>query len=73
MSDELEPKGGRGREKGVRPKHGAGRAHASEQPFPYPLKREFVEPEWTRLPGFADVTVEQWESAQWQRAHTVKN
>lgn len=73
MSDELEPKGGQGREKGVRPKHGAGRAHASGQPFPYPLKREFVEPDWIRLPGFADVTVEQWESAQWQRAHTVKN
>ncbi len=73
MSDEQEPKGGPGREKGVRPKHEAGRAHASEQPFPYPLKREFVEPDWTRLPGFADVTVEQWENAQWQRARTVKN
>ncbi|MGH2528165.1 MAG: KamA family radical SAM protein [Actinomycetota bacterium] len=73
MSDEQERSGERERERGGRPKHVAGKAHAAEQPFPYPLKREFVEPDWTRLPGFTDVTVEQWESAQWQRAHTVKN
>jgi WD40 repeat protein len=48
-------------------------AHAAHQPFEYPLRREYVEPDWTRLPGYADVTTEQWESAQWQRAHTVKN
>ena len=35
--------------------------------------REYVEPDWTRLPGYRDVTTEQWETAQWQRAHTVKN
>jgi lysine 2,3-aminomutase len=51
----------------------AGRAHAADQPFPYPLKRAFVEPDWTRLPGYVGVTREEWESAQWQRAHTVKN
>jgi lysine 2,3-aminomutase len=56
-----------------RPKREIGRAHASEQPFEYPLRREYLEPDWTRLPGFRDVTREQWESAQWQRAHTVKN
>ncbi|HLA93977.1 MAG TPA: lysine 2,3-aminomutase, partial [Actinomycetota bacterium] len=50
-----------------------GRAHAAEQPFEYPLKREYVEPDWTRLSGFADVTTEQWGSAQWQRAHSIKN
>ena len=33
----------------------------------------YVEPDWTRLPGYRDVTKEQWESAQWQRAHSVKN
>jgi lysine 2,3-aminomutase len=61
-------------EKGkARPKRKAGKAHAAEQPFRYPLEREFVEPDWTRLPGFRDVTKDQWESAQWQRAHTVKN
>ena len=48
-------------------------AHATSQPFPYPLRRAYVEPDWTRLPGYRDVTREQWGSAQWQRAHTVKN
>jgi lysine 2,3-aminomutase len=56
-----------------RPRHESGKAHAAEQPFPYPLKREFVEPDWARLPAYAGVTSEEWESAQWQRAHTVKN
>lgn len=49
------------------------RAHAVEQPFPYPLQREWVEPDWRRLPGYADVSAAEWESAQWQRAHSVKN
>jgi lysine 2,3-aminomutase len=57
----------------VRPVREPGRAHAAEQPFQYPLRREYVEPDWTRLPGYADVTEEQWRSAQWQRAHTIKN
>src|SRR5438128_5348047 len=57
----------------ARPGHRDARAHASEQPFRYPLEREFVEPDWARLPGYRGVTTEQWESAQWQRAHTVKN
>ncbi len=51
----------------------AGKVHATEQPFTYPLKREFVEPDWRRLPGYKDVTREEWESALWQRRHTVKN
>jgi lysine 2,3-aminomutase len=56
-----------------RPGHRETRAHAAEQPFHYPLPGEFVEPDWTRLPGYRDVTADQWESAQWQRAHSVKN
>src|SRR6185503_18198241 len=56
-----------------RPRHEAGHAHAADQPFEYPLRREYVEPDWRRLPGFRDITKEQWESAQWQRAHTIKN
>src|SRR6266511_3075911 len=56
-----------------RPSHRAAHAHAAPQAFRYPLEREFVEPDWTRLPGYQDVTREQWESAQWQRAHCVKN
>jgi lysine 2,3-aminomutase len=57
----------------ARPKREVGRAHATEQPFEYPLRREYVEPDWTRLSGFAEVTTEQWGSAQWQRAHSIKN
>ena len=56
-----------------RPGQREARAHAADQPFTYPLQREFVEPDWTRLPGYQGVTAEQWESAQWQRAHSVKN
>src|SRR5947208_17168220 len=56
-----------------RPSHREPAAHAASQPFVYPLQRELVEPDWRRLPGYRDITAEQWESAQWQRAHTVKN
>ena len=57
----------------ARPGHRDPHARVAEQPFSYPLTRPFVEPDWRRLPGFRDVTREEWESAQWQRAHTVKN
>jgi lysine 2,3-aminomutase len=43
-----------------------------EQPYAY-RRRELVEPDWTRLPGWREVTAEDWASAQWQRAHCVKN
>ena len=39
-----------------------------EQPYQY-QRRELAEPDWRRLPGWARVTREEWESAQWQRAH----
>src|SRR6266571_1014874 len=42
------------------------------QPYEY-RRQALVEPDWTRFPGWRDVTREQWESAQWQRAHCVKN
>src|SRR5256712_2084477 len=51
----------------------AGKVHTSEQPFKYPLEREFLEPDWRRLPGYKDVTAAEWEAALWQRRHTVKN
>src|SRR5580692_6465031 len=51
----------------------AGKVHAGEQPFTYPLKRESVEPDWRRFPGYKNVTQEEWETALWQRRHTVKN
>jgi lysine 2,3-aminomutase len=43
-----------------------------EQPYEY-TARPLVEPDRRRLPGFAAVTEQEWRSAQWQRAHCVKN
>jgi lysine 2,3-aminomutase len=43
-----------------------------EQPYEY-RAHPLVEPDWRRLPGFAHVPEGQWRSAQWQRAHCVKN
>nr|BFF26283.1 hypothetical protein GCM10025732_42480 [Glycomyces mayteni] len=43
-----------------------------EQPYQY-RRRELVEPDWTRFPGWTDVTEADWASAQWQRVHCVKN
>ena len=43
-----------------------------DQPYAY-QRRELTEPDWRRFPGWAGVTAAQWESAQWQRAHCVKN
>ncbi len=43
-----------------------------EQPYTY-TRRELVEPDWRRLPGWRDATEAQWADAQWQRAHCVKN
>ncbi len=43
-----------------------------EQPYRY-TPVELVEPEWTRFPGWKQVTSAEWQSVQWQRAHCVKN
>ena len=45
---------------------------AGEQPYEY-VRRELVEPDWRRFPGWRDVTEAQWRDAQWQRVHCVKN
>ncbi|WP_018656395.1 KamA family radical SAM protein [Actinomadura flavalba] len=42
------------------------------QPYAY-RRAPLTEPDWRRLPGWRDVTAAEWESAQWQRAHCVKN
>ncbi|SDH55899.1 lysine 2,3-aminomutase [Lentzea fradiae] len=42
------------------------------QPHEY-VRRELVEPDWRRFPGWAHVTEAQWRDAQWQRAHCVKD
>ncbi|MEU6084088.1 lysine 2,3-aminomutase [Streptomyces sp. NPDC047108] len=44
----------------------------SQQPYEYE-RVTLTEPDWRRLPGWRDVTEAQWRSAQWQRAHCVKN
>jgi lysine 2,3-aminomutase len=46
--------------------------HGLEQPYRY-QRVELVEPDWTRIPGWTDVTADDWASVQWQRAHCVKN
>jgi lysine 2,3-aminomutase len=43
-----------------------------EQPYAY-LRHELVEPDWTRLPGWRQITATQWASVQWQRVNCVKN
>src|ERR1700684_595187 len=43
-----------------------------DQPYVY-QRRELIEPDWHRFPGWADVSTADWESVQWQRAHCVKN
>ena len=43
-----------------------------DQPYVY-RRRELTEPDWRRFPGWAAVSAADWESAQWQRAHCVKN
>ena len=45
----------------------------SDQPFQYPLARQYAEPDWTRLPGYRAVSRAEWEDATWQRKNTVKN
>ncbi len=47
-------------------------AAALEQPYRY-RRADLVEPDWTRLPGWRGVGAQEWRSAQWQRAHCVKN
>ncbi|GAA1754111.1 lysine 2,3-aminomutase [Nostocoides vanveenii] len=43
-----------------------------EQPYAY-RQRELVEPDWRRFSGWREVSQADWRSAQWQRAHCVKN
>ncbi|NBX81976.1 hypothetical protein EBQ90_02680 [bacterium] len=43
------------------------------QPYPYHFSTDFTEPDWKRLPGYKNVTREEWESALWQKRNLVKN
>jgi KamA family protein len=42
------------------------------QPYVY-RRRDLAEPDWRRFPGWAEVSEQDWESAQWQRVHCVKS
>ncbi|WP_244943618.1 hypothetical protein [Streptomyces inhibens] len=44
----------------------------NDQPYLY-RRREMAEPDWRRIPAWRHVTVTEWRSAQWQRAHCVRN
>ncbi|MGH4018429.1 MAG: KamA family radical SAM protein [Pseudonocardiaceae bacterium] len=44
----------------------------ASQPYTY-ARRELVEPDWRRFPGWRDVTEAQWRGARWQRVHCVRN
>ncbi|WP_432843978.1 KamA family radical SAM protein [Dactylosporangium sp. CA-092794] len=41
------------------------------QPYVY-QRHALTEPDWRRFPGWATVTRDEWDNAQWQRAHCVK-
>ena len=45
---------------------------ALPQPYSYGYQ-SLEEPDWTRFPGWADVSADDWRSSQWQRSHCVKN
>ncbi len=47
-------------------------ATTHDQPYAY-SRPELVEPDWTRFPGWREVTDADWRSVQWQRAHCIKN
>lgn len=50
-------------------------SHSPEPPTqPYTYNRQtLVEPDWTRFPLWRHVTPDEWRSATWQRAHSVKS
>ena len=47
-------------------------AAVADQPYLY-QRREVVEPDWRRFPGWSHVTEAQWRDPQWQRVSCVKN
>ncbi|RKT57770.1 KamA family radical SAM protein [Saccharothrix australiensis] len=42
------------------------------QPYEY-TRRELVEPDWQRFPGWRGATAAQWRDPQWQRVNCVKS
>ncbi|HLV75318.1 L-lysine 2,3-aminomutase [Actinomadura hallensis] len=56
----------------LHPDRDAPPGETAPQPYAY-RRRPLEEPDWRRFPGWRDVTRQEWESAQWQRANCVKN
>lgn len=50
-----------------------GSAVNQKQPYKYSYNPDFVEPDWKRLPGYANVSQKDWEDAMWQRRNSVKD
>jgi lysine 2,3-aminomutase len=57
----------------TKPTRGPAESGPALQPISYPTRREFLEPDWRRIPAYKGATAEDWESALWQRKHTIKN
>jgi lysine 2,3-aminomutase len=57
----------------TKPIRGAAESGPAPQPISYPTRREFLEPDWRRIPAYKDASAADWESAVWQRKHTIKN
>ena len=57
----------------TKPTRGPAESGPASQPISYPTRREFLEPDWRRIPAYKDVSEAEWESAVWQRKHTIKN
>jgi lysine 2,3-aminomutase len=57
----------------TKPTRGPAEAGPAPQPISYPTRREFLEPDWRRIPAYKDVSAAEWESSVWQRKHTIKN
>ncbi|HYH97218.1 lysine 2,3-aminomutase [Hyalangium sp.] len=57
----------------TKPTRGPAESGPAPQPISYPTRREFLEPDWRRIPAYKGATSEEWESALWQRKHTIKN
>ncbi len=57
----------------TKPMRSPAEAGPAQQPISYPTRREFVEPDWRRIPGYKDASAADWESSVWQRKHTIKN
>lgn len=52
-------------------KETASKSH--RQPYPYKYNPVFEEPDWKRLPGYKNVTAEEWRSSLWQKRGCVRN